>query len=62
MNRTSISDLAVRHDAPSGGFCRRLPEVSATERDFWRRAVAEERERLDLGEGMGARAARPDAH
>lgn len=44
------------------GISRRLPEVSARERDFWRRAVAEERERLDLAEHGAAAPCRPDAH
>lgn len=45
-----------------GGFCRRLPQVSARERDFWRRAVAEERERLDLGGHAGTASGRQDVH
>lgn len=45
-----------------GEFCRRLPEVSARERDFWKRAVAEERERLDLGEHLAALPGRQDVH
>lgn len=57
-----MNGLTQQRGAASGGFCRRLPEVSATERDFWRRAVAEERERLDLAEGTGMRGVRPDAH
>lgn len=44
------------------GLSRYLPEVSARERDFWRRAVAEERERLDLAEHCAAVPGRPDAH
>jgi hypothetical protein len=48
--------------AAAGGFCRRLPEVSASERDFWRRAVAEERERLDLSECAAARPDRRDTN
>jgi hypothetical protein len=45
-----------------GGFCRRLPEVSPRERDFWKRAVAEERERLDLGEPVAVLRGRQDVH
>jgi hypothetical protein len=45
-----------------GGFCRRLPEVSARERDFWRRAVEEERARLDLGGHDAAASGRQDVH
>jgi len=45
-----------------GGFCRRLPEVSSRERDFWRRAVAEERERMDLARQGTAACGRQDAH
>lgn len=48
--------------AAAGEFCRRLPEVSANERDFWRRAVAEERERLDLAECAAPRPGRRDTN
>lgn len=57
-----MNDLTQQRGAATGGFCRRLPEVSASERDFWRRAVAEERERLDLAEGAVVRTCRRDAN
>jgi len=62
MSRTSTHVLAGQRGAADGGFCRRLPEVSASERDFWRRAVAEERERLDLSECAAARPDRRDTN
>lgn len=57
-----MNDPTQQRGAATGGFCRRLPEVSASERDFWRRAVAEERERLDLSEGAAARLDRRDTN
>jgi hypothetical protein len=57
-----MNGLTGQRGAATGGFCRRLPEVSASERDFWRRAVAEERERLDLAEGAAERQERRDTN
>jgi len=48
--------------AAAGGFCRRLPEVSASERDFWRRAVAEERDGFDISECAAPRPDRRDTN
>jgi len=62
MSRTSAHGGSRQGAAAGGGFCRRIPEVSAGERDFWRRAVAEERERLDLAEHAAPEAARPDVN
>ena len=62
MSRASTNGLTGQHGTATGGFCRRLPEVSASERDFWRRAVAEERERLDLAECAPARPGRRDTN
>jgi hypothetical protein len=62
MNRTSMAGSGERQAGATGGFCRRLPEVSVNEREFWRRAVAEERERLDLASSAGSGAGRRDAH
>lgn len=56
------TSMRVPAAGADGGFCRRLPEVSARERDFWRRAVAEERERLDLGRHASAGPDRQDVH
>jgi hypothetical protein len=60
MSRTGTPERTGQQSA-TRGYSRRLPEVSAQERDFWRRAVALERERLELGKlctgGMGAAAA-----
>jgi len=39
-----------------------LPEVTARERDFWRRAVAAERERLALGGGKRLAPLQPGTH
>lgn len=62
MSRPTMQSMRVPPAGGDSGFCRRLPEVSANERDFWRRAVAEERERLDLSAHAAAGASREDAH
>jgi hypothetical protein len=62
MSRLTTPFASTPPSGGDGGFCRRLPEVSARERDFWRRAVEEERERLDLGGRSAAAAGRQDVH
>lgn len=62
MNRTMTQQCLPRGPAEDEGFCRGLPQVSATERDFWRRAVAEQRLRLDIAEAVARGATRHDAH
>jgi hypothetical protein len=63
MSKTILNALMQqRATVGSSGFCRRVPEVSAGERDFWRRAVAEERERLDLSQTSCSCSGRRDAH
>ncbi len=59
MSRTGDADREGQPGREERGFCRHWPEVSASERDFWRRAVAEERERLVLGERQATPATRP---
>ena len=62
MSRPTTPCMRMPPDGEGGGFCRRLPEVSADERDFWRRAVAQERQKLVLdGDGTAA-AGRQDVH
>jgi len=61
MSRAGTCGHGGRQDGLDRGSGRRLPEVSAQERDFWRRAVAEERERLDLA-GHATLVQRPDVH
>jgi hypothetical protein len=60
MSRASDTDREGQRGGEDRGFCRRWPEVSASERDFWRRAVAEERERLVLAERTAVPGGRPD--
>ncbi len=62
MSRPTTSSMQTPPAGGDGGFCRRLPEVSPRERDFWKRAVAEERERLDLGEPVAVLRGRQDVH
>jgi hypothetical protein len=62
MSRPVNTSMRTPSAGGEGGFCRRLPQVSPRERDFWKRAVAEERERLDLGEPAAAVSGRQDVH
>lgn len=57
-----MNGLTGQRATGNEGFCRHLPEVSARERDFWRQAVAEERERLVIAEHGGGHAGRRDTH
>jgi len=57
-----MNGLMGQRTTGNEGFCRHLPEVSARERNFWRQAVAEERERLVLAEHGGGHAGRRDTH
>jgi hypothetical protein len=62
MSRHTSTSMRTPPAGGEGGFCRRLPQVSPRERDFWKRAVAEERERLDLGGPVAALPGRQDVH
>jgi hypothetical protein len=61
MGRAGRCGHRGRQGGEERGSGHRLPEVSAQERDFWRRAVAEERERLELA-GQATHVQRPDLH
>ena len=62
MSRPATPFMRMPPDGEGGGFCRRLPEVSADERDFWRRAVAQERQKLVLDPRPDAGTSRQDVH
>ena len=63
MNRNRAG---LREQAPGlatlddGGGC--LPPVTPHERDFWRRAVAEQRQRLELTRSEAPRKLRAEVH
>jgi hypothetical protein len=56
-SREQATGLATVDD---GGGC--LPPVTPHERDFWRRAVAEQRQRLELTGSEAPRKLRAEVH
>jgi len=64
MRRGSTTDGQRPAAHAAGGAGAAWAEVSERERNFWRRAVAEERARLEFGAGtaVGRRAVTPSAH